>query len=115
MVPVIMIAVALGVGTLYYIGTSMNEVQDLYAESSTNTQERLQERIVGEYEGSPTNIEQAKVLSEWTDDTRVVGIMVECPSGAVFTAEVDEMIPGGELVEIPTAILTEMQNLAGRC
>lgn len=115
MVPVIMVAVALGVGTLYYIGTSMNEVQDLYAESNTNTQERLQERVVGEYEGSPTNIEQARVLSEWTDDTRVVGIMVECPSGAVFTDEVDETIPGGELVELPPGLLSRMQDLAGSC
>lgn len=115
LVAAIPIAAAIGVGLLFYVGVSMNEIQELYADSAMNTQERLQERLVGEYEGSPTNIEQSFILSEWTDDTRVVGVMVECPGGEIFTAEEDITIPGGQLEQLPRDLMDNLQDLAGEC
>lgn len=100
---------------ILYTGYSMMDVQELHDRSDANTQERLQERMFGEYEGSPTSIDQARIFSEWTDDSRVVGIMVTCDNGSVHTMETDEVINGGEGLEFTPTLLAQMETLAGRC
>lgn len=118
MIPAIPLLVVVGsvmLGLLLYTGYSMMDVQELHDRSDTNTQERLQERMFGEYEGSPTSIDQAKIFSEWTDDSRIVGIMVTCDDGSVHTMETDEVINGGEGYELTPTMMTQLETLAGRC
>lgn len=118
MIPLIPAAVIVGafmVGIIVYAGHAMMEVQELQDISNTNTQERLQESMFGEYEGSPTSIDQARIFSEWTDDSRVVGIMATCDDGSVHTTEVDEVVHGGQGFELMPAMLSEMESMAGRC
>ena len=111
MIPVYAVAGAVILGLIVYAGYSHMEVQDLRDEAAANTQERLR----GEYEGSPTNIQQATILSEWTDDTRIIGILVKCPSGEMHTIDLDATIKGGEALTISSTTYNQMQAMAGRC
>ena len=115
MIPAAAVAGAVILGLIIYAGHSHMEVQDLRDGAAANTQERLQERLRGEYEGSPTNIQQATILSEWTDDTRIIGILVKCPSGEMHTIPLDATIKGGEALTIGSATYNQMQAMAGRC
>ena len=115
LIPAITVAGAVIIGLITYVGYSHMELQDLRDEAAANTQERLQERLRGEYEGSPTNIQQVTILSEWTDDTRVIGILVKCPSGEMHTIDLDRTIKGGEAFAIGSTTYNQMQAMAGRC
>ncbi len=115
MIPAAAVAGAVILGLIIYAGYSHMEVQDLRDGAAANTQERLQERLRGEYEGSPTNIQQATILSEWTDDTRIIGILVKCPSGEMHTIDLDATIKGGEALTISSTTYNQMQAMAGRC
>lgn len=115
LIPAIAIAGAFTFAIIMYAGTSLLELQDLREDAATNTQERLQERLRGEYEGSATNIQQATILSEWTDDTTIVGILVKCPSGDIYTIDVDESIRGGETAQLSGTLTQRMEDAAGRC
>ena len=114
-VPILALGAVLVVGVIAYAGYSMLEVQHLHEEAGSNTQERLQERLWGEYEGTPTNIDQVMVASEWTDDTHIVGIMVTCDDNSVHTMEVDETIGAGGRLMFTTAMMSDLESLAGRC
>ena len=115
LIPAIVMAGAFSVGIILYAGSAVMEMQDLRNTADSNTQERLQERLRGEYEGSPTNIQQATILSEWTDDFRIIGVMVKCVSGEVYTIRTDLLVRGGDRVTLDSALLSEMQAGAGRC
>lgn len=115
LIPAIVIAGAFIFGIIMYAGTSLLELQDLREDAATNTQERLQERLRGEYEGSPTNIQQATILSEWTDDTTIIGILVKCPTGDIYTIDVDERVRGGETALLSGTLTQSMEDAAGRC
>ena len=115
LIPAIVIAGAFSVGIILYAGSAVMEMQDLRNTANSNTQERLQERLRGEYEGSPTNIQQATILSEWTDDSRVIGVMIKCVSGEVYTIRTDLLVRGGDRITLDSALLSEMQTEAGRC
>ena len=115
MIPVMAIVGSLMVGIIVYAGHTMMEVQELQDLSNTNTQERLQESMFGEYEGAPTSLSQARIFSEWTDDSRIVGIMVTCDNGSVHTMEVDQIVHGGQGFELTSTMLAEMEVMAGRC
>ena len=115
LIPAIIIAGAFSVGIILYAGSAIMEMQDLRNTANSNTQERLQERLRGEYEGSPTNIQQATIQSEWTDDSRIIGIMVKCVAGAVYTIDVDILVRGGDIVSLDPTILSRVQAEAGKC
>ena len=115
LIPAVVITGAFVVGMVLYAGDAIIELQDLRNDAATNTQERLQERLRGEYEGSPTNIQQATVLSEWTDDTMITGVMVKCVSGEVFTIDTNVLVRGGELVSLNRTLMDDMQRLASGC
>lgn len=115
LVPVILVVGAFVFTLILFTGQAILEMQDLRSVASTNTQERLQERLRGEYEGSPTNIQQATILSEWTDESRIIGVMVKCVNGTVYTFDVDIDVPGGSLYSIPRHTMDQMQTLAGNC
>lgn len=115
LIPAIVVAGSLMVGIILFAGDSIIELQDLHTDAAANTQERLQERLRGEYEGSPTNIQQATILSEWTDDSRIIGVMVKCVGGEVYTIETDLLVHGGDRVLLDSTLLGEMQTQAGLC
>ena len=115
LISAIAIAGAFTFGMILYAGDSMMEIQQLHSGAASNTQERLQERLRGEYEGSPTNIQQATILSEWTDDSRIIGVMVKCDTGEVHTIGTNLLVRGGERLTINSTLTGQMQTLAGRC
>lgn len=115
LIPAIVMAGAFAVGMILYAGSAVMEMQDLRNTADSNTQERLQERLRGEYEGTPTNIQQASILSEWTDDSRIIGVMIKCVSGEVYTIQTDVLVRGGDRVTLDSALLSAMQTEAGRC
>lgn len=116
LIPAIALVGMLTLTLLWYAGTSLFEVHELHGGATTNTQERLQERLYGVYEGTPTNIQDVKILSEWTDDSVITAIVVKCPNGSVFTIEVGEarggLVHGGDTWTIPPTIQQEMQGIA---
>lgn len=115
LVPALVVAGMFMFGVILYAGDSILELQELRNNAATNTQERLQERLRGEYEGSPTNILQATILSEWTDDSNIIGVMVKCVSGEVYTLDTDVLVRGGDHVTLDSTLLGDMQSLAASC
>lgn len=114
LIPVAVIVGALMVGIIIYAGQTMMEVQELQDQASRNTQERLQEKLHGEYEGSPTSISQVRLFNQWTDESRIIGIMVTCSDGTVHTKDIGDTIPGGQGISLDPHI-PAMQAMAGRC
>ncbi len=116
LIPVIALAAAISVGMILYVTGAALELQELRSDASQNTQERLQERLTGEYEGSPTNINDATIISEWTEDSVITGIIIRCPDGSSETIQInDERVPGGGAWQIDQTIQDDMQDAAGRC
>lgn len=121
LIPALAAVGAISLGMLVFAGTSLLEIQDLHSDASANTQERLQERLHGEYEGTPTNIQQAVILSEWTDSSTITAILVKCDDGKVFTIDVEDVtgselvVNGGELNALSQPVLNAMANMSGSC
>lgn len=115
LIPAISIVGVISLGLLLYAGVSLLEIQDLQRASAANTQERLQERLRGEYEGTPVNIQQAVILSEWTDDSNITAVLVKCDDGRVFTIPTSILVHGGELIQLPSSLLNDMAARAGSC
>lgn len=119
LIPAIVIAAAFAISMIAYVGSAYLELQDLRGDAATNMQERLQERLRGEYEGSPTNIQQASILSEWTDSSTITGILVKCPDGTTHTIQISNVtIQGGStmsITDLGTGTKSKMEDAAGRC
>ena len=118
LIPAIALVGMLTLTLLWYAGTSLFEVHELHGGATTNTQERLQERLYGVYEGTPTSIRDVKILSEWTDDSVITAIVVKCEGGEVFTIipnGTDRLIDGGATKQFQQSLLDAMVDKAGDC
>ena len=114
-IPAIALAFAIAIGVILYAGLSVVEVQELQEAASQNTQERLQEVMFGEYEGVATSPDQAVIVSDWVDNTRVVALVVTCQDGTVHTSNMNITIDGGGVHTFNSTELSILGGLAAKC
>ena len=115
LIPVIFILGVFAISTILWLGGEILEISTERDITETNIQERRQEFLLGSYIGTPGNIQDAKVISQSLDDSKIVGIVVRCQNGDTMTIKTDFVISGGTVDTIPRVIIDKMEVEASRC